>query len=322
MTRKFKRIFFATDLHGSDIVFRKFINAAQFYDVDALILGGDITGKLIVPIARMADGSYVSKYLDQDWKIEDQEQLATFERKVRNSGFYSYVASQDEFDKLKAGSPEVGQLFLKLMMDSLKAWVSYAEEKLGSKRIKCYVTGGNDDPFEVNEAFHNSNTVIDAEEKVLQLDESHEMISFGYSNPTPWKLPRDVPEERIAKELDKMAAKVGNMKNCFFNIHVPPKDTPLDQCQLLDSSVDPPRPVTKGGYPVIIGAGSKAVVDAINKYQPLAGLHGHIHESRGIVKIGRTMCFNPGSEYSEGVLKGALISFDQDKIVGYQLTSG
>lgn len=322
MGRKFKRIFFATDLHGSEIVFRKFVGAAEYYHADTMVLGGDITGKVIVPIVQVGDGTYTSKGLGQDWKLQGQEQLAAFEDKIRNTGYYPYLTSTAEMETLTPNSPEVNQLFLKFMIETLRRWVSLAEEKLGSKGIMCYVTGGNDDPAEIMEAFRGSQTVIEAEGKVVRIDDSHEMISLGYSNPTPWNLPRDVPEEKIAELIEEMASKVENMKSCFFNLHAPPKNTLLDQCQLLDSSVDPPQIVLKNGQPVIFGAGSQAVADAIKKYQPMAGLHGHIHESKAIEKIGRTTCFNPGSEYSEGILRGLILNYEGDKILSYQFTSG
>ncbi|MCL6544390.1 MAG: nickel-dependent hydrogenase large subunit, partial [Bryobacteraceae bacterium] len=45
-----KRIFFSTDIHGSDVCFRKFLSCAKHLQADALILGGDLTGKMVVPI--------------------------------------------------------------------------------------------------------------------------------------------------------------------------------------------------------------------------------------------------------------------------------
>jgi Icc-related predicted phosphoesterase len=83
------------------------------------------------------------------------------------------------------------------------------------------------------------------------------------------------------------------------------------------------RPILKSGSPVITGVGSVAVRDAMRTYQPLLGLHGHIHESRGEAKIGKSKSINPGSEYSEGVLRGALITLSAKKGVrGYQLVAG
>jgi Icc-related predicted phosphoesterase len=72
---------------------------------------------------------------------------------------------------------------------------------------------------------------------------------------------------------------------------------------------------------VITGVGSKAVRRAIETYQPILSLHGHIHESRGVATIGRTVCINPGSEYPDGVLRGAIVDFDRDGVKSYVLTS-
>ena len=44
------KIFFATDIHGSEICWSKFLNAAAFYKADLVVLGGDVTGKIMVPI--------------------------------------------------------------------------------------------------------------------------------------------------------------------------------------------------------------------------------------------------------------------------------
>lgn len=314
------RLFFATDVHGSEVCFRKFLRAPDFYNVQTLILGGDITGKMLVPIVETSNGKFVSKYMDLNWELDNEGKLKALEEKVRNSGFYPYRTNQNDMETMKMDHSTVDKLFLKLMIERLESWVMLVEQTLGGRNIGCYITGGNDDPFEISEVLRKSQ--LDPEERVVNLDENHEMISLGYSTPTPWKLPRDVPEETIAQKIQEMVSNVQDMPNCIFNLHVPPKNSMLDQCPLLDSSVDPPKTVTKGGQPVFAGAGSQAVADAIQKYQPLLGLHGHIHESRAAQKFGRTLCVNPGSEYSEGILRGVIISYNEKKILSYQFTSG
>jgi len=162
--------------------------------------------------------------------------------------------------------------------------------------------------------------VINPEEKVVPVDDKHEMISTGYTNITPWNCPRDVSEEELAKKIENMTSKVTNMKNCIFNFHCPPYDSSIDSAPKLDKDLKPA--VSPGGEMLMIPVGSTAVRAAIEKYQPLLGLHGHIHESRGTAKIGRTLCLNPGSEYGEGILRGALITLEDDKVKSHQLTSG
>ena len=217
---------------------------------------------------------------------------------------------------------KIDQLFLKLMKERLTSWVRLMEERLGRSGIQVYLTGGNDDPLEIEEILNNSDSVINAQDKVCRIDEHHELVSSGLSNPTPWKTRREVSEEKLAESLEAMISKVQDVKNAIFNIHVPPKDSQLDTCPLLDTSVYPPKPVVKQGQIVMYGAGSSAVRASIEKYQPLLGLFGHIHESRGAVQLGRTLCINPGSEYSEGILRGAIIVLDKDKIKSHELTSG
>ena len=133
------------------------------------------------------------------------------------------------------------------------------------------------------------------------------MISTGYGNPTPWNCPRDVSEDELEKIITAMAEKLQRPETAIFNLHVPPYGSGLDQAPLLDTSVTPPRPIVGESAPV----GSTAVREAIVRYKPQVGLHGHIHESRGIQKLGRTTCVNPGSEYTEGLLRSAVIDLDK-----------
>ena len=44
------RMVFTSDVHASDRVYKKFMKAAEFYNAQILVLGGDVTGKAIIPI--------------------------------------------------------------------------------------------------------------------------------------------------------------------------------------------------------------------------------------------------------------------------------
>jgi Icc-related predicted phosphoesterase len=189
--------------------------------------------------------------------------------------------------------------------------------------IKCLVTGGNDDDPEVLEAIKvGGESFIPVEAKVVQIDDDHTMASVGFSNPTPWHTPREIPDEKLGEIIEGMCAQVTDFQHCIFNFHVPPIDSTLDLCPKLDVTTDPPTPIMSAGQIVFAGAGSPSVRKAIEKYQPMLGLHGHIHEAQGVVKIGKTTCINPGSEYGEGVLRGCLVVFADGKIEGSQMTSG
>lgn len=308
-----------TDVHGSDRCFRKFVNAGKFYNANVLILGGDVTGKMIVPLIRQPDDSYLCEYGGSKYVSKSEEQLKETVKDIKDSGFYPYQTTPEEFNELTAKPELVHELFKKLMKESIAGWMRLAEERLRGTRISCYISPGNDDFFEIDEALNSSTYVIDPEEKTVYIDDEHEMITLGYANHTPWNSPREADEEVLQGKIDKMVAEVKDMTRTLFNLHVPPIDTPIDQAPKLDSNL---KPIVSGGRLVMISAGSTAVRRSIERYQPLAGMHGHIHESRGLVKIGRTTCFNPGSEYNSGILKGLLLDVEKDKIKSYVLTSG
>ena len=313
------RVFFVTDVHGSDRCFRKFVNAGKFYSANVLVLGGDITGKMIVPLVSQTDGSYSCEFGGTQYTLKSQNQVNETVKAIKDSGFYPYLTTPQEFAELSAKPEMVKDLFKKLMRDSVADWMKLAEERLKGTGISCYISPGNDDFFEIDQALDSASYVVNPEEKVVQVDGEHEMITLGYANHTPWNSPREVDEEVLQQKIDKMASQVKDMKKTLFNLHVPPIDTVIDQAPKLDPNL---KPVISGGSVIMISAGSTAVRSSVEKYQPLAGIHGHIHESRGVVKIGRTVCFNPGSEYNSGILKGLLLDIDKDQIKSYMLTSG
>lgn len=315
------KVFFVTDLHGSEICFRKFLNAIKRYKANIAVLGGDLTGKIIVPIIEHGAGEYEYEFLGQKWTCNDRDIAAT-QSKIRNTGGYYYVTTPSEAKDIANDPKKLDELFFRLSTERLQDWITYADGFLRSESRQVYVTGGNDDRLEIDELLKKSERMIQCEGQLVELDTAHEMISTGYSNLTPWRCPRDITEEELARKIESMASQVQNMNNCVFNFHVPPVNSALDFCPRLDVSVTPPALIMRGGNLVMYGAGSTAVRTAIEKYQPLIGLHGHIHESPGIRKIGRTLCFNPGSEYSEGILRGAIAAYNDEKLVGYQMTSG
>jgi Icc-related predicted phosphoesterase len=312
------KVFFVSDIHGSDRCFRKFVNAGKFYDANVLILGGDVTGKAIVPMVRMADGTVKVREGSVD-RLKSQSEVKEVKRGVSDAGNYPYIADSKEFEELAAKPELVVGLFKRLMVERLQSWIELADERLAGTRVKCYISPGNDDFFEIDEVLNSGKHVINPEGNVVEVDGQHEMITLGYTNRTPWDSPREVDEDVLQKRIDAMTEKVRGMPYAIFNIHVPPIGTPIDQAPKLDMDL---KPVTSGGEIVMASAGSSAVRNSIEKYQPLVGLHGHIHESRGMVKIGRTMCFNPGSEYGSGILKGVLCELDNDVVRSYLLTSG
>jgi len=314
----FTRLFFATDVHGSEATYLKFLNAAKFYNIQYLILGGDITGKVMVPIIKDTN-SYYANFRGIDHFIKDENQLQEFEKKVRATGYYPYRTTKEELQQLKNDEKKVQEIFHELMLENVERWIRLAEQRLKGTGVKIFMTGGNDDISEIKNVIRKSNYIIDPEDEVVLIDDKYEMISLGWSNPTPWNTPRECSEEEIEQKLEDMISKVKNVRTCIFNIHVPPINTTISECQKLDENL---RPVFEGSEPVLISAGSTAVRKVIEKYQPILGLHGHIHEARGAVKIGKTLCINPGSEASEGILRGVIVNLHEGSVKSYQFTSG
>ena len=311
------RIFFATDVHGSEKCWKKFINAGKFYKADISILGGDLTGKAVIPIVNEGNNIYKVNFLEQEFTLKSKEELDEMVYKIVNSGYYPYIVSREELKELSVNQDKVNKIFEQLMIERLENWLKFADEKLRNSKIKAYVCPGNDDPFIIDELIKKSEVIENAEGKVVEIDSYHEMISTGWTNATPWKTFRECSEEELKKKIEEMIQKVNNLKNCIFNLHAPPYASGLDEAPQLDENLKP----IYGGQ-VLTPVGSKAVKEAIEKYQPLLGLHGHIHEGKGISRIGRTLCVNPGSSYEEGTLLGAVIDLDKGKIARYMLTTG
>lgn len=317
------RVFFAADIHGSQVTFRKFLAAAAFYGVDALVFGGDLMGKALVPIVR-TNGGFHATFQGRDEEI-DAEGLRAFTDALEQPGFYWKVFDREEYEAVERDPMAMHGLFHELASERLAGWIERAEDALQGTGVRLYLTGGNDDEPSVLETLerHHGDHVVASEGRLVELDGEHTMITVGLSTPTPWDTPREASEEVIAQAIEQAVASVPDVGRCVFNLHCPPKDTPIDTCLKLE--VRPgelPRPIRHGGQFLTTGGGSAAVREAIERYQPLVGLHGHIHESGGRFRIGRTQTFNPGSEYVQGVLQGVIVSLRGGRLVSYQHTQG
>jgi len=313
------RVFFITDVHGSTRCFKKFLNAAKFYKAGILVLGGDLTGKVLIPVVEQGDGTYRCMYEGNEMTLKNKKDVDDLVARATDSGLYTRLMAKKEFQEMSADPKSVTAAFNKAMVDRVGDWMRLAEERLGSTDVKCYISPGNDDLFDVDPILDSSRYVINPEGKVVSIDGEHEMITLGYTNHTPWNSPREVDEDELGGMIEKMAEGVENMKTAIFNIHVPPIDTPIDKAPLVDKDL---KVVVKAGQVQIGSAGSSACRAAIEKHQPMLGIHGHIHESHGFVMIGRTLCANPGSDYGEGVLRGFLTEIEGEKIRSHMLTTG
>ncbi len=312
------RIFFTTDLHGSDRCFRKFLNASKVYRADCLILGGDITGKILIPVVERGDGKFDVSLFGEP-RVVGRERLDQVRKELQDSGQYSFVTTKAELREIQGDKAKEEEIFVGAMVAVLESWIRLAEERLKGTSVKCYISPGNDDKLEIDAALRDRGPVVNPENRLVELDAEHEMITLGVANPTPWESPREVSEERLGEMIEALAGQVKRPDTAVYNLHVPPIDTELDKAPAVSHDFS----YVKEGLGIkFIHAGSSAVRRSIEKHAPLLGLHGHIHESKGFIRIGRTLCLNPGSEYSDGMLRGALANLSDGKVHDFMLTAG
>jgi len=300
-------------LHGSEVVWRKFLNSAKYFDLDALVISGDMTGKLIVPIFRREERIYEATVLGQPRTVSEKE-LPELEKDIRKLSYLPYRTTAQESEKIFADEELREKIFEGLQVNVIREWLRLVPEKVPAK-CRVILTPGNDDTFAIDELIRADSRVVYGEEEVVSLDEEHEVACCGWSNPTPWKTPRECSEDELMRKLERTVAKIKNMKTAVFCFHCPPYDSQIDYAPELKPDL---TPVYLHGRPHMIPVGSKSVRSVIEKHQPLLSLHGHIHEATGFIKIGRTQCVNPGSEYGEGILRAYLVELDHDRITRLQ----
>jgi uncharacterized protein len=311
------KVFYATDLHGSEVCWRKLVNAGPFYGAGVVICGGDMTGKAMLPI--VGEGSrWEVTFQDNRYTLDSEDQVQGIERKIINRGYYPVRVTREEMAALVADQDLVDRRFKEAMLSTVQRWMDIAEDKLAGTDIRLIVCPGNDDMFEVDKVIAGSDVVEMGEAKVLDLD-GFSMVSMGWTNPTPWNTYREAPEDKLRARIEKMVDKAPDLRRTIFNFHAPPFGSNLDDAPALDAELQP----ILGGR-AMRPVGSKAVREAITEHQPLLSLHGHIHEGKGTQRMGKTLAVNPGSAYEEGVLQASVLELDEKrgKVKNYLLVTG
>jgi Icc-related predicted phosphoesterase len=313
------RIFYVTDLHGSEICWKKFLNAGAFYKADVVILGGDVTGKAMVPIVQHANGSWDASLQDFREQLETENEVLEFEKRVMNRGYYPIRISDEEFVAMQEDEDLVDKRFKEVMIDGTSRWIDMAEDKLGASGIRVVACPANDDMFEIDDILSHASVVETGDEDhPIELD-GMTMISMGWTNPTPWHTFREAEEPDLAIRIQNALSHAPDPEHTIFNFHAPPYGSRLDYAPALNDDLS-----YKAGGQALRPVGSTAVRDAVKSYQPLLSLHGHIHESKGSVRLGKTLALNPGSSYEEGVLQAAVVNIDtkKNKVKNYILVNG
>jgi uncharacterized protein len=313
------RIYFCSDIHGSRKCWKKFLATAKHYDADIIIIGGDITGKFVVPIVEAPGGQRKARFLGVERRVRTGDELRRLKDLIADAGQYAFETTPEQQAWYAADQTRIDELFKRLAVERAEEWVTEADEKLSAASVRIFVSGANDDFLEVDDVLKKSKVIEDPNGRVIDLDGGLQIMGMGWGNITPWSCPRDISEKELAQRIDAAASGVRDPARCIFSLHVPPYGTDLDLAPELDANL---RPILEAGGVKMVPVGSTATRQAIEKYRPLLGLHGHIHESRGVKRLASVPIANPGSEYGEGVLDGVIIDVDRARIRDIQLVSG
>jgi Icc-related predicted phosphoesterase len=271
-----------------------------------------VAGKAIQSIVRGPNGRWNCTFIGNRYELTEGSELAELERLIADHGYYPYRAEPGELEAMEAEGT-LDDLFGRLMRERLAEWLDIADTRLRPQGVPLYLMLGNDDPPELAGMLDQAPWGVHAEGKVVHLDDEHEMISWGYANTTPWHTYREQNEQELAAAYADMADKLEHPERAVFNLHPPPFETQLDDAPALDGDLTVQAVLGQVQFQPV---GSTAVRDIVAERQPLVGLHGHIHESSGIRRLGKKrkgLILNPGSDYSTGALNGALISLDKDR---------
>ena len=311
-------LFYASDIHGSERVFRKFLNAAGFYKVQAVVFGGDLTGKAMIPFVETSLGTYEADVFGTGHVVSEGTALNALEQFVRDRGAYPYRTTPEEMAALQADPDLVTRVFSRLMRQTAENWVTLADERLRAAGIPALMMPGNDDEPEVKKILAQGDWITDAEDRLVHL-EGYQVISFGWATTTPWHSPREISEAELGVRLKALAAQLDPSEPAIFNFHDPPARSGLDMAYKMTADM---KVEMAAGQAMLAPVGSTSVRDLIERVQPVLSLHGHIHESRAARKIGRTVAINPGSAYTEGVLQGVIVTVKGRKVTAQQLVTG
>jgi Icc-related predicted phosphoesterase len=313
--------YFTGDVHGSEQTFGKALKAGKFYGVNAVIIAGDLVGKGMVPILKTGS-RYTCEFGGEQRTMETETELKRMIEMIDNTGFYTYITDREEVTALQIDPARSEELVDNLIVKRMEAWMSRMEESARRDGITYYISTGNDDPFAVDAVMESRPGVVNPEDKCVAVHDKIDMLTCGWTNPTPWDTPREMPDDKLLEKLEGLVKLVPDPKKCIFSFHAPPYATKLDVAPNLTKDL---RMMSGLGGSPFQNVGSHAVRTMIEKYQPLVGVHGHVHECASKDKIGNTFIFNHGSEYAQGMLRGIILIFNIDKqakYINYQSVSG
>jgi Icc-related predicted phosphoesterase len=304
------RLYICSDIHASERAWRKLLNAtrANTYKVDAVLIAGDLTGKALIPIVSDADGRWTAELLGSRRTATTEAELAALERSIADVGYYGVRVSPEEHAVMERDPEVVTQHFREQIVRRVRDWMALAAERLEGSGVPVYLMPGNDDDFAIDSVLAESSYARDVNEQVIDLTSNFQLVSMGWSSPTPWSTPRELPEEEFLDRLSGLMSGVRDARKTVIMTHVPPYDSGLDTAPLLSPDL---RPTASAGDVLRGPVGSTGVRKAIESFRPVLGVHGHIHESGGERRIGDPLCLNAGSEANHGILRGYLVDLGE-----------
>lgn len=315
------KIWFCTDIHGSNACFRKFL---RLFDIDAdknpmmkpnvMIIGGDITGKELVLIKKIEDSGLSNRYeyIDREGNTKNvtEKNIEDELNFLKDSGRYPIICDKTEYQRLEYNPHLKDKRLDQERKKRVEEWMVLLKEKINNNPgIQVFINCGNDDPLFVDRLLGD----FQPEGKVITLKGNVKLLSLGFSNKTPWKCPRDVDEEVLRQRISEMTEQISRDDILIFNFHCPPLNTVLDEVYEVDDNLQ------KKNYKRHVG--SSSIREAIERFKPILSLHGHIHEVKYSEKIGETKCVNPGSNYQNGILQGAYFIINNDHIICEQIVN-
>jgi len=201
------RLYFASDVHGSNHCWLKFLAAARFYEADAIVTAGDITGKVVVPIIREEDGTTWANFLGLGREPKNEAELERLVKQIDDTGYYAVHMTAAEYAEHAEDPAKIAALFKPLVLERVERWIALAHERLADQPdVRCIVNAGNDDFFEIDDLLDASDRIEHPEGRVVELD-GLELIGIGFANQTPWQCPRDIAEADLRAHIDEPLAR-------------------------------------------------------------------------------------------------------------------
>ena len=173
------RIFFATDIHGSEVCWRKFLNAGKFHKADVLIMGGDMTGKAMVPIVANG-GNWELELQGQRHVLTTEDEVKAMEKRISDRGYYPVRLTRDEVDAWSGDAALVDTRFKAEMLGNVERWMALGDERLAGTGIRCVVSPANDDMFEIDPIIESAKHLELGEGNTIALD-GFSLVSTGWA---------------------------------------------------------------------------------------------------------------------------------------------